>query len=192
MQHKKAIFYTSGFNSTYKSYIAAVLSVVFEEFDTYYYVLSDRYDIDFEYLKQQINSSEYQEIHLIGHSTGGFLSLSMYRIFGDKLKTVHCINPALTLSKTLKRAEVERPEVAEKARLYVSENVNAAEILNETYFINRVFPIHFYVGSSDEVIDIPYLDRLSIDKTYFDFGHRFDETQFTTICGIIKKRIEMV
>lgn len=189
MQHKKAIFYTSGFNSTYKPYIAAVLNSVFEDFETHYYVLSDRYDTDFAYLMQQIATAEYQEIHLIGHSTGGFLSLSMCRIWGDKLNTIHAINPALTLSNTLKKTQTQRPEVAEKARLYVSKNVRKDEILNEKHFINQAFPVHFYVGSSDDVIDIPYLEQLSIEKTFFDFGHRFDENQFTEICEIIKRRI---
>jgi predicted esterase YcpF (UPF0227 family) len=87
----KTILYTSGFDSTYKPYIAAALRRIFEDCDIHYYVLTESYDNDFEYLKNQIENLNDQEIHLIGHSTGGFLSLSMYRLFLSKIKTVNGI-----------------------------------------------------------------------------------------------------
>jgi predicted esterase YcpF (UPF0227 family) len=186
---KKTILYTSGFDSTYKPYILAALKRIFNDFEVHYHVLTDRYDDNFEYLKNQIENLNDQEIHLIGHSTGGFLSLSMYRLFSAKITTVHAINPALTLSKTLRRVRELLPEVTEKAIRFYSNRIETEEIANEAYFSKGQFPIHFYVGQNDEVIDIPYLDRFDIDKTFLDFGHRFDESLFDEMCNSIKKQI---
>lgn len=181
---KKMILYISGYNSTRKEWILEDLTKYFPDEFINYYVLSGDYDTDITTISEIISNAK-MPVYIIGHSTGGFWALSMYRMFKDKVIGIHCINPALDIIDAMRK--INGTYLSSIDRLYAeySKNIDIA--------YKEKIPICIYQSINDEIVDINF------NKTYcllcaghlfdYTFGHRFDQTIFNELLKKIKEYI---
>jgi predicted esterase YcpF (UPF0227 family) len=173
--------YISGFGSSYKPYIQPTLEEVFGGKVTYY-LLKNVFTVDLHNLVEIVNQTD-GKIRIIGHSTGGFLALCLYRLHPDKVMEINAINPAFDLLYSLDRNEAAKDFL--KERSIVKANFKA----NDAYTKSDKFPVTLYQGREDDRVRIPYnvdfTERNGGQVHWFDFGHRFTEEQFRQVLSLV-------
>jgi predicted esterase YcpF (UPF0227 family) len=171
------LLYISGFNSTPKPWIPVTLKEQLDQNEVVYYVLKNVLSEDLKNLREIITQSQ-DNLILIGHSTGGFLALTLLREF-DKVIAAHCINPAFNLIDALDK----NPDAINflKERSLILEIMQA----NADYF-KSPSPVCLYQGMLDDRVDIPYNEKMMLALAghvyrYPDLAHKFDQDGFRMI-----------
>lgn len=168
------ILYISGLNSTYKPYIQDILDVKFQTNCTYY-IITGNYDTDMTNLYSIINN--HSEVFIIGHSTGAFYALNLYRTNANIIG-LNLINPAIDLLWSLNKNHPDHP--------LINSNVSEAILLNDKFFKNKVFPIYCYQGLNDDRVHVEYTKNFiknasgTIDLIP-NRTHRFSREEFEMI-----------
>jgi pimeloyl-ACP methyl ester carboxylesterase len=176
------ILYISGLNSTYKPYIPAALSAVFDQ-PTEYYVIQNVISADLARLQDII--APHREVVVIGHSTGAFLALNLHRLH-PKVRSVVMINPAIDLLYSLDKNNPDHPILNERS--LIEEFIRANE---QFYFDGQQHPVYCLQGRLDDRVDVAYnahfVQSAQGEMTFLEhLGHRFDEQEFGDLLGHVK------
>jgi pimeloyl-ACP methyl ester carboxylesterase len=181
MQYDKHTLYISGFGSSRKAYILPALEKVFGK-RVDYYLLKNIFTEDLEHLKAIVEQVQ-GDIRIIGHSTGGFLALSLYSAFPEKIREIHAINPAFDLLYSLDR-HVDAKDFL-KERPLVEQHFKEHAVLTEA----DGFTLKTYQGKLDDRVHMQYnLDFTLANNGAFvwlEIGHRFTEMEFSQILELI-------
>jgi predicted esterase YcpF (UPF0227 family) len=172
------ILYISGLNSSYKSYIKTTLDSQFKT-DCSYYVIQGDFQVDMKKLLEIVDG--VNEVFVIGHSTGGFYGLTLFRMVSNVI-CVNLINPAIDLTWSINKNN--------PTNHFDTHQINKVKNDNDLYYKDKVFPIYCYQGLDDDRVNVEY-NRLFIKKCsgtidlISAFGHRFSEIEFKTILSRI-------
>ncbi len=179
------ILYISGYGSEYKQYIDDGLNKLSNN-NYIYYVIKNDFKADTEYLKDVVENNT--DITIISHSTGGFYSLILYRLYTDKITSVHLINPAINLYDCMVKSNRYDLYLKSCKDILIDEHNKNLE------YYNNINPINLYQGLKDDSVDLDYNFKFiknvigNIIK-YDNLGHRFNENEFNIILKRILKRI---
>ena len=168
----KMVLYVSGLGSLYKPFIAAHLLKRFGR-NHHYYILKNKISTDLAFL-ESICAAE-RKIHLIGHSTGGFLGLYLMKKFSN-IESAHLINPAIDLLWTLDRIPEAASVLAE--RRLISQMFHDIT----THYKDGPYPIFMVQGLLDEIVHVDFNKHFIQHRGHGFYwptlDHRFDELQF--------------